>query len=71
MQTLFGTQLGFYKIGDMQTTLEAQRTLQAFMDATEALQKCESGLQMWRIFRTRSWEKLSSSCESLERYKYY
>ncbi|XP_075232432.1 putative cytochrome P450 49a1 [Lycorma delicatula] len=66
MKTLFGTQLGFYKVGDMQTSLEAQQTLQSFMDATDALKKCESGLQMWRVFRTSSWERLSNSCESLE-----
>lgn len=66
MQTLFGSNLGFYKVTDLQTNVEAQRTLQSFMEATDALQKCESGLQLWRLYNTRNWEKLSNACDVLE-----
>lgn len=71
METLFGTNLGFYKSNDFQTNVEAQRMLQSFIEASNALVNCESGLQLWRFYDTHSWNKLSSSCEILERYKIF
>ncbi|CAH2983054.1 unnamed protein product [Chilo suppressalis] len=34
--------------------------------ATEAIIKCESGLQMWKIFTTPAWHSLVKYCDSLD-----
>lgn len=41
------------------------KMLSAFVEASDALRKCESGFQLWRIYNTPSWEKLISSCDRL------
>lgn len=36
--------------------------------ATEAIIKCESGLQLWKLFTTPAWNSLVKYCDSLDKY---
>lgn len=36
--------------------------------ATEAITKCESGLQFWKLFTTPAWSNLVKYCDSLDKY---
>ncbi|KOB70679.1 Uncharacterized protein OBRU01_10197, partial [Operophtera brumata] len=37
-------------------------------NATEAIAKCESGLQFWKLFSTPAWSNLVKHCDSLDKY---
>lgn len=34
--------------------------------ATEAMIKCETGMQLWKLFPTPAWKKLVKHCDNVD-----
>ncbi|KAK9511918.1 hypothetical protein O3M35_000479 [Rhynocoris fuscipes] len=65
-QLIFNNKVGFLEKKNLSNLSEAGRMLNLLIEASQALRNCESGLQLWRVFPTYSWSKLTSAIDILE-----
>ncbi|XP_039294480.1 uncharacterized protein LOC111062391 isoform X2 [Nilaparvata lugens] len=68
MQVLFATEIGSLKSTSYLGHQETDIILKSLTDATDALRNCESGIQLWRVYETSSFTKLTQSIKHLERF---
>ena len=46
---------------------EGMELFDAMINATNALRKCERGIQFWRLYETSTWRELCTACDYIDK----